>query len=91
MAIKGTNYTKAKKNDEVKYEVLEECGTISERGDYKLKLRYMKWNDGPEKYDLRPWTVDEETGQEKCGKGITMSGEELVELGNLIKKMEEED
>ena len=90
MAIKGTNYNK-RSNDEVKYKVLEECGTISERGDYKLKLRYMQWNDGPEKYDLRPWTVDEETGQEKCGKGITLSGEELLELGNLIKRMEEEE
>lgn len=90
MAINYNN--KAKKgNSEIKMEVLEKCGVIGERGDYKLELRYISWNEKEPKYDLRPWTVDEETGQEKCGKGITMSGEELVELGNLIKKMEEEE
>lgn len=90
MAINYNN--KAKKgNSEIKMEVLEKCGVISERGDYKLELRYISWNEKEPKYDLRPWTVDEETGQEKCGKGITLSGEELLELGNLIKRMEEED
>lgn len=91
MAIKGTNYTKAKKNDEIKYEVLEKCGVISKRGDSTLELRYIAWNGAEPRYDLRNWGVDKETGEERCYKGITLSGEELVELGNLIKRMEEED
>ena len=35
----------AKKENEINYTVLEECGTIQERkGGYALKLRYMQWN-----------------------------------------------
>ena len=84
MAIKKTS-TKNK----IKYEVLEECGTISKRGDYDLKLRWLAWNGKEPKYDLRPWKIDED-GDEVCGKGITLSGEELEDLGKLIAEMMEE-
>jgi len=77
------------KTDEVKYEVIERCGIVAERsGGYNLELRYMKWGDGEERYDLRPWKVKDD-GTEVCGKGITLSGEELEALGNLIKGMED--
>lgn len=86
MAIKKNG----KSNDEVKYEVLEECGTISKRGNYELKLRYMSWNGKDPRYDVRPWKVDED-GNESCLKGVGLSGEELEALGELIQKMETED
>ena len=83
MAIKKT----ASKGSEINYKVLEECGTVAERkGGYELKLRYMQWNDRDPVYDLRPWKVDDE-GKETCGKGITLSGEELENLGILIAGM----
>ena len=81
MAIKKGNT-----DTKIKYEVLEECGDIAERGDYTLKLRYMAWNDKEPRYDLRPWKVDE-NGKEVCAKGIGLSGEELESLGNLIQEM----
>lgn len=85
MAIKKSE-SKAK---EINYEVIEECGTVAERnGGYELKLRYISWNDKDPRYDIRPWKVDNE-GKEVCGKGITLTGEELESLGNLIKGMEE--
>lgn len=85
MAIKKNG----KANEEIKYEVLEECGLVAKRsGDYELKLRYISWNGKDPKYDIRPWKVNDE-GEEICGKGITLSGEELETLGNLIKGMEE--
>ena len=84
MAINKT--TKAKAN-EITYKVLEECGTVATRkGGYELKLRFMSWNDKDPVYDFRPWKVND-TGEEICGKGITLSGEELESLGNLIAKM----
>jgi len=85
MAIKKSE-SKAK---EINYEVIEECGTVAERnGGYELKLRYISWNGKDPRYDLRPWKVDDE-GKETCNKGITLTGEELEALGELIKGMEE--
>ena len=86
MAIKKA----AKKETEISYKVLEECGTVATRkGDYALKLRYMQWNGRDPVYDLRPWKVNDQ-GEEICGKGITLSGDELENLGALLAKMMEE-
>ena len=83
MAIKKSN---AKAND-INYKVLEECGTVSHRkGDYVLKLRYISWNDRDPVYDLRPWKIND-AEEEICGKGITVSGEELENLFKVIKVM----
>lgn len=79
------------KADAINYKVLEECGTVAARkGGYELKLRYISWNGRDPVYDLRPWKVDD-AGNETCAKGITVSGEELEALGNLIAGMMEEE
>ena len=74
------------KNNDFTYEVIEECGVVCTDKDWEMKLRYMKWNNGPEKYDLRYWKVDD-TGKETCKKGITLTGEELEGLQALLNKM----
>lgn len=74
---------------EITYKVIENCGVVAERNNgYKLELRYMSWDGGEERYDLRPWKKNDD-GTEKCGKGITLSGDELEALGKLIKEMED--
>ena len=74
------------KKSDINYKVLEECGTVAERkGGYELKLRYMQWNDRDPVYDLRPWKVNDD-GEEICGKGITLTGEELEALVNLVSE-----
>lgn len=84
MTINKNGNSKAK--SDINYKVLEECGTVAERkGGYSLKLRYMQWNDRDPVYDLRPWKVNDE-GEEICGKGITLTGEELEALVNLVSK-----
>lgn len=78
------NKGNSKKESEIKYNVIEECGTVAARkGGYSLKLRYISWNDRDPVYDLRPWKIDE-NGNEICGKGITLSGEELEALMKII-------
>lgn len=86
MAIKKSG----KANDEgIKYEVIEKCGVISEgKNGWTTELRYVKWGDNDPKYDIRSWVTNED-GTEKCGKGITLTGEQLEALGNIIKGMEE--
>ena len=84
---KGT--AKTKKEDDFKYEVVEECGTLGQRnGGYELKLRLIKWNGNDPKYDLRCWKETDEG--EKMLKGQTMSGEELEALYGILKGMAEE-
>ena len=88
MAFKKSNTTKT--TTEPTYEVLEECGTISSNSrGWEMKLRYISWNGNEPKYDLRSWKEDE--NGEKCSKGITLTGEELESLLNILKKMESEE
>ena len=71
---------KAKKDDNFKYEVIEKCGVIGDRGNgYNAELRYVKFGDKDPRYDVRCWKVDED-GEERMTKGFSMSGEELLEL-----------
>ena len=95
MAINLSNKgTDSKKKDEIKVNIIEECGTIDTKEYQKkgqdvkeeLKLRYLAWNDGEPRYDLRWWTATPDG--EKCGKGVGMTGEALIELGKLIKELQ---
>ena len=85
MAIKKSGKAK---DEGIKYEVLEKCGVISTGSNgWQTELRYIAWNGNDPKYDIRSWKETEDG--EKCGKGITLTGEELEALGNIIKGMEE--
>lgn len=75
----------ARTESEIKYEVLEELGTLSTNGDWETKLRYVKWGDNAPKYDIRAWKADE--SGEKCRKGITLTGEELEKLYGLLTEI----
>lgn len=88
MAIKKSSKAK---DEGIKCEVLEKCGVVSERsGGYALELRYVKWNDSEPRYDLRTWKTKDD-GMEVCGKGITLDGDELESLGELIMKLASND
>jgi len=84
MAIRKSGTTKS---DEINYEILEECGSLAPRDKGgTIKLRYLAWNGREPKYDLRLWSTDDD-GNEKCGKGIGLTGEELEELYDVIGKL----
>lgn len=89
MAI-NKNYNNNKKADDFKYEVLEECGACTTRsnGDV-VKLRYISWNGRDPRYDLRVWSTDDD-GNERCGKGVGLAGEELEEIYSIIEKLMED-
>lgn len=75
----------AKKNDEVKFEIVEQIGVLTEKnGGWKKELNLVAWNDKEPKYDIRDW----DENHEKCGKGITLTQEELSKLCDLY--MEED-
>lgn len=66
---------------EVKKEIIEHIGVISSaESGWKTELNLISWNDGVAKYDLRPWKDD----HSKCGKGATLTPEELFKLKDLL-------
>lgn len=69
-----------------KYEVKEVIGVISKGKSSTKELRLISWNDKDAKYDIRDWWTDKD-GNEKMGKGITLTTDEAKELVKLLKKV----
>ncbi|WP_394884692.1 YdbC family protein [Clostridium butyricum] len=70
---------------DIKYEIKEELGSISESAKgWTKELNLVSWNGKEAKYDLRDWAPE----HEKMGKGITLSIDELRKLKELLNKME---
>ncbi len=65
---------------DVKYEIVEELGSIDLKNKWRLELNLISWNEKPAKYDIRKWT----NGREKMSKGITLTREELIALKTLF-------
>lgn len=90
MAIKSYSKNTKKENTEPTYNVLENFGKLDASEKYPKELRLISWNDGEPKYDLRPWTENED-GTERCFKGLTFTATELEGLLEILKKMNEEE
>jgi hypothetical protein len=70
---------------EIKFEIKENVGTISQSGKgWSKELNLISWNGKEPKYDLREWDPE----HMKMGKGITLSIDELKKLRDLLIKME---
>ena len=53
----------------------------NERG-YTKEINLVSWNGGETKYDIRNW----HPGREKCGKGITLSRNEIQNLMDALER-----
>ena len=69
-------------DNELKYEIINEIGVLSDDGKWRVEINRISWNGREPKYDLRRWSVD----HEKMGKGVTLTDEELLALGEIIEK-----
>lgn len=66
---------------ELKYEIINEIGVISENSKgWKKELNRMSWNGGEPKYDIRQWAPN----HEKMGKGIILSEQEIRQLAKIL-------
>lgn len=66
---------------EIKYEIVEELGVLSENTKgWRKELNRVSWNDAAPKYDLRDWAPE----HEKMGKGVTLSEEEYQKLKEIM-------
>lgn len=69
----------------IKYEVKESYGVLSESAKgWTKKLRSISWNDREAKFDIREWSPDDE----KMGKGVTLSKDELLKLRDILNDLE---
>ncbi len=68
----------------IKYEIIENVGTISENSKgWSKEVNLISWNDREPKFDIRDWSVN----HEKMGKGVTLSKEELIALRDILNDM----
>lgn len=76
----------------IKYEVVEDCGIFGYKGNTKtLRLRLVSWNGNEPKYDLRPWTMGTD-GSEMPSRGFTLDHrEDLETLRDLIEMVLENE
>lgn len=70
---------------ELKYEIKETLGTLSESSKgWKKELNLVSWNERDPKYDLREWSPN----HDKMGKGVTLTKEELLELKKILNELD---
>ena len=68
---------------DIKYEIKEELGVLSESAKgWKKELNLISWNGAAPKYDLRDWSPE----HEKMGKGVTLTEEEALNLKTLLNQ-----
>ena len=69
---------------EIKYEITEHLGTISEtaRG-WTREVNMISWNGREPKVDVRDWSPE----HEKMSKGLTFTKDELQELAKIAEKL----
>ena len=66
---------------DIKYDIIEELGVISESSKgWTKELNLISWNGGAPKYDIRDWAPE----HEKMGKGVTLTKEEMEQLKKMI-------
>ncbi|MGN0760489.1 MAG: YdbC family protein [Christensenellales bacterium] len=70
---------------EFTYEVIKNYGQLSESSKgWKKEVKLISWNDKEAKYDIREWSPE----NDKMGKGVTLSAEEMKALKDLLNKMD---
>ena len=70
---------------ELKYEIVENCGVLSEsnRG-WTKELNLVSWNSRDARFDLREWSP----AHDRMGKGVTLTKEEAKKLKEILSKVE---
>lgn len=69
---------------DIKYDIVEELGVLSESAKgWQKELNLISWNGAEAKYDLRDWSPN----REKMGKVITLTANEVQELYKLLTEI----
>ncbi len=67
------------------YEVKKKYGVLSESAKgWTREVRLVSWNGGKPKVDIRDWAPEDE----KMGKGITLTEEEVAVLRDILGEID---
>lgn len=70
---------------DIKFEIREHLGVLSESPKgWRKEINLVSWNDKAPKYDIRDWSPD----HKRMSKGITLSGEEIAELRDVLQDID---
>lgn len=70
---------------ELKYEIVKSLGVLSQSpSGWTKELNLVSWNGRDPKYDIREWAPE----HTKMGKGVTMSGDEIILLRDLLNEVD---
>lgn len=70
---------------EMEYKIIEKVGKISpESNGWAKELNFISWNNREPVYDIRSWNE----GNQKMGKGVTLTIQELKSLRHLLNDMD---
>jgi len=62
---------------DIKFEIVERIGVLGAYPTgWNKEFNVVKWNDKPEKYDIRDWSP----GHERMSRGVTLHEDELLKL-----------
>ena len=67
---------------EIQYEIIREIAVLSKSNSgYTKEINLISWNGNEPKYDIRSFSPN----REKCGKGITLTEQEVKMLLKALK------
>ena len=73
---------------DITFEIKKHIGNLTnkEEGLWNTELNIISWNGGDPKFDIRPWSPD----HKKCGKGITITAEEVKKFREILNSAKDE-
>ena len=70
---------------DIKFDIIEKLGTIREGSKgWSKEVNIISWNGRKPKVDIRDW----DENNEKMGKGLTLTKEELKTLKGLLNSLD---
>ena len=70
---------------DIKFDIIEKLGTIGEGSKgWSKEMNIISWNGRKPKVDIRDW----DENNEKMGKGLTLTKEELKTLKGLLNSLD---
>lgn len=68
--------------EKITFKIDRHLGTLSKNEkNWTKEINLVSWNNASAKLDIRPWNED----HSKCGKGITLTDEEAVNLKDILE------
>lgn len=75
------------KTKEIKYDIIEHLGKISEQGNYTKEVNVIAWGENEPVYDIRVFKTDK-NGIKQPLKGISMTKDNMIALKELLMRID---